>query len=274
MDATALKEMKFRGPVRFLDGAKGMAQQDYEAVDNPRFGYSWRRENRKDKGRQFYTVDGREVADLDEAAKLLAAAPDPESPHEKYKFDIERFRFSPKLNHGATRAENDAQCNADAAPFGTLRAWMGRADGGWHRGINNYAKHQREAGSDFENYRWMYDAKHAAHESYRLMYLFGADREKDTGLTCALGKKCRKCPILAHIEDAMRYDQQHNKFGSAIEDHDIDAAKVWTCLMHVTREGGHPIDGVFVANNRDREAAADEVERWADVARYSGNGGA
>ena len=48
----------FRGPVRFYDGRKGMARQDYECVAEPRFGYSWQRENRQDKGRQFYTVDG------------------------------------------------------------------------------------------------------------------------------------------------------------------------------------------------------------------------
>ena len=54
--ADILAKAKFRGPVRYGDGQNGMAQQDHECVDNPRFGYSWRRENRKDKGRVFYTV--------------------------------------------------------------------------------------------------------------------------------------------------------------------------------------------------------------------------
>lgn len=35
------------------------------------------------------------------------------------------------------------------------------------------------------------------------MRLFAADREKDTGLKCALGKACRRCEILTTIETAM-----------------------------------------------------------------------
>jgi hypothetical protein len=83
VDIDDLKKAKFRGPVAFYDGARGMARQDFECVDNPRFGCFWRRENSKDKGRTAYMVDGCEVADLDEAARLLALPPDPDSPREK-----------------------------------------------------------------------------------------------------------------------------------------------------------------------------------------------
>lgn len=77
-----LRAVKFFGPVRFSDGARGMAQQDFEGHGFPRFGRSWRRENHRDKGRFFYTVDGAEVADLETAAAKLALPPDPNSPAE------------------------------------------------------------------------------------------------------------------------------------------------------------------------------------------------
>lgn len=270
MDATVLKEMKFRGPVRFLDGRKGMAQQDFEAVDNPRFGYSWRREDRKDRGRQFYTVDGKEVANLEEAAKLLAVPPDLESPHEVYKRRVDEFKASPKLTYGASRAQNEAEMNASAGPFGTVRAWMQRAGHAYHVGINRYADTQRQEG--FDSYRWLYDAKSGAHEAYRLIYLFESDRKENTGMVCALGKRCRECPILQTIERAMIEERDNPKWPRGIEDDDIAAAKAWTCIMHVMHEKAHPIDGTFIANKNDREMAADEAERWAEVARYSERG--
>jgi hypothetical protein len=68
LSENGLKAAKFKGPVRFIDGRGGMARQDYQCVDEPRFGYFWQRNDRKDKGRQAYMVDGVEVADLAEAA--------------------------------------------------------------------------------------------------------------------------------------------------------------------------------------------------------------
>lgn len=87
----ALKAAKFRGPTVFGDGAKGMAFQEHVCVDEPRFGYTWRRENRKDRGRTFYTVDGDEVS-LEEACKRLALPPDPNSRAEKMRVYMEERR--------------------------------------------------------------------------------------------------------------------------------------------------------------------------------------
>jgi hypothetical protein len=89
----ALKAAKFRGPTVFGDGAKGMAFQKYECVDDPRFGYEWRRENRKDRGRIRYTVDGDAVAGdgdagIDEAIAKLKLPPDPNS----YAEHMRRYR--------------------------------------------------------------------------------------------------------------------------------------------------------------------------------------
>lgn len=264
MTVDELKSAVFRGPIRFLDGRKGMAQQDFECITEPRFGYSWRRESRSDKGRQFYTVDGQEVESIDAAALLLAIPPNPESPREQFRADINEIKASPKLS-GATRALSEARCNADAGPFAGIRAWMRRSSDPWHHGINNYADAQRRSGASWDDYRWMYDAKSAAHETYRLMYLFEADRQKDTGLKCAIGVRCRDCSILNTIETAMIADRQRERFPREIEDSDIDAAKVWTCIAHILSAGANPMDGVFVASKRDREDAADDAARWAAV---------
>lgn len=265
MTPQELKDALFKGPIRFLDGAKGMAQQDYECATESRFGYSWRRENHRDKGRQFYTVDGKEVVDLDEAVVLLALPADTDSPAERRRRSIEAFKSSPKISE-STRALNDAECNVSAGPFGTVRSWMRRAGSAYHSGINDYAETQRKAGSSFDDYRWLYEAKSGAHEAYRLMYLFEADRKADTGMACALGTRCRDCSILTSIESAMEKDRTNPRWPREIEDTDIDAAKAWTCITHVLSAGGHPHDGAFVENKRDRERAVDEVERWAAVA--------
>lgn len=265
--ATELSEALFKGPVRFLDGARGMAQQDYECVAIPRFGYSWRRDNHQDKGRQFYTVDGKEVADLEEAARLLAAPPDVSSPAEIRRRSIEAFKSSPKIA-GMTRALSDAECNVSAGPFGTVRSWMRRAGDAYHRGINAYADLSRKAGADFDDYRWLYEAKSGAHEAYRLVYLFRADRTADTDMVCALGTRCRDCPILTQIETAMERDRTNPSWPREIEDADIDAAKAWTCIAHVLHSHAHSHDGAFVENKRDRQLAVEDAERWAAIAAY------
>jgi hypothetical protein len=271
MNAEELRETRFKGPVRFVDGRKGMARQDYVSCAEPRFGYSWCRENRQDRGRQFYTVDGKEVADLNEAARLLALPPDPDSPNEVYRRAIDESKASPRLAN-ATRVKNDAEMNVAAGPMGTVRSWMKRADNPWHQGINRYADQQRKAGVDYDDYHWLYDAKHGAHEAYRLIYLWEADRKTDTGLVCALGIRCRDCGILKAIETAMVTERDNPRWPRDLEDADIDAAKAWTCIAHILHSGVTPHDGVFVANNQDREAAADEVDRWAEVAKYQDDG--
>lgn len=85
----SLKAAMFRGPTVFGDGAKGLAFQEHACVDEPRFGYTWRRENRKDRGRTFYTVDGDEVPTLEEACRRLALPPDPNSRAEYIRRDRE-----------------------------------------------------------------------------------------------------------------------------------------------------------------------------------------
>lgn len=253
MDLTpqALSEAKFRGPVRFYDGAGGMARQDFECIDNPRFGYYWRRENRKDHGRQSYTVDGADVADLAEACAKLAVDAAPDSPDQLLKRSVDEFRQSPKVG-GATRALSEARCNADTAPFSMTRAWMKRADHSWHVGINAYSDDERKAGREWPS--WLYAAKEAAHESYRAIYLFAADRDKDTDLQCALGKRCRDCPILQQIERSMVASRARERFPSEVEDCDIDAAKAWTCITHAMTSGQRPHDGMFLSCKNDRRA--------------------
>jgi hypothetical protein len=241
LTAEGLKAAKFRGPTAFYDGAKGMAQQDFECVIEPRFGYSWRRETRKDHGRQFYTVDGVEVADIADACRLLALPPADDSPRELMRRMFEEMR-----------AQNFAECNANAGPFGTVRAWMLRASGAWHGGINAYADQERKEGREWPSMRWLYNAKHAMHETYRGMYLFEADRKADTGLKCALGKKCRTCPILKTIEESMEISKAQGPFPSGIEDTDIDAAKVATCIAHILQTKTDIIDGAFFSTKDDR----------------------
>lgn len=248
----ALKAAKFRGPTRFADGRGGLAQQDFECVDDPRFGYSWRRESRKDRGRQFYTVDGKEVADLTEACRLLALPEDPESPRALLRQYFEDHKDSPRLNYGASTGRNQAENNASAGPFGTVRAWMQRASSAWHGGINAWAETERKAGKGFADYRWIYNAKHAMNESYRGVYLFEYDRRKDTGLTCALGKKCRTCPILSEIEKEMEASKAQERFPSGVEDSDIDAAKVATCIGHILQTKTDVVDGAFFSTKDDR----------------------
>lgn len=232
-DTDTLSKAKFRGPVRFYDGAKGMARQDFECVDEPRFGYSWERKDRTDRGRQYYTVDGREVSGFEEAAALLLSPAPVDAPLDVLRREIDEFSFSPPVGM-ATRALSEARCNGDAGPFGTIRAWIHRSDDAWHRGINALSDALRAEDKPFPH--WLYHTKSAAHETSRGMYLFTADHQKDDDLRCALGKRCRDCPILNQIETTMREEAASERFPAEIDDIDIDAAKVWTCIGHVMTE--------------------------------------
>ena len=246
----ALKKAEFRGPVRFYDGRGGMARQDFECVAEPRFGYFWQRENRKDKGRQAYTVDGKEVENLDEACRLLADPPAADSPDVLLRQSIDEFHASPPLNYGATRANSEARFNADAGPFGMVRAWTQRADHPWHVGINTLADEARKTGEAWP--RWLYQTKTAAHETYRGFYLFSRDRETASGLMCARGVKCAECPILQQIETSM-VAARTARFAREITDADIDAAKVWTCISHLLTGGTDMHEGAW-STKEDRES--------------------
>lgn len=250
--ADILAKAKFRGPVRFADGRNGMAQQDHECVDNPRFGYAWRRESRKDKGRIFYTVDGREVASLDEAARELLREPDPASPRERMKAMLSE---SP-----ADRAKRHAEMHGESfmrdGPFGMLMASYARSENAWHGGINRYSDALRERGEPFPS--WLYAVKSGTYEMARVMRLFAADRVKDAGLKCALGKACRRCEILTTIEATME-ERRTKPSGMLpprdIDDADIDAAKAMTCVGHVLTSDKevHVAEGI-VWTKEDREA--------------------
>jgi hypothetical protein len=64
----------------FLDGPRGAAQQIRRCVQHPRLCKVWARPNRKDDGREFWTVDGAECANLDEAIdRLNRPAPEDQS---------------------------------------------------------------------------------------------------------------------------------------------------------------------------------------------------
>lgn len=122
LSENGLKAAKFKGPVRFIDGRGGMARQDYQCVDEPRFGYFWQRNDRKDKGRQAYMVDGVEVADLAEAARLLALPRSETSPDALSDRSLNEFMASPQLAGTATRALSDegAWSTADDRKSGWL----------------------------------------------------------------------------------------------------------------------------------------------------------
>lgn len=139
----------------------------------------------------------------------------------------------------------------DAAPAaGTPLEWpmmplMGRTgsdfDHEWHVAINRYTEDKH--GDDWPS--WMYDAKTMAQEVPRLALLFEKERTGtlcktfrrcsccseqkhviDNHLTCALGKKCRECPILAGLDKAELHPEQR------------DWIKAWTCAGHIMANGG------------------------------------
>lgn len=266
-DAEALSKMMFRGPVRFYDGRKGMAQQDFVASDEPRFGYSWRREEYGDKGRQFYTVDGDEVADLTAAAEKLTAPPSPESKAEKLKAAHAEYERGPRIR-GCYNALSEARCNVAAGPFGQLRASLQRSEHAWHVGINRYAEDERKAGREHPG--WLYNVKSAAQETYRLMYILDVDKQHDTNLRCLLGVKCRECPILNRVEESLRAEQTSDRpFRREVTDADIDAAKIMTCLGHMLQAmpGAYMGEGM-IRSQADREDDEAESKRWAEMAAY------
>lgn len=106
----ALKQAKFRGPVVFGDGRNGMAFQMFTCTEEPRFGYEWRREDRRDRGRIRYTVDGDPVAavgdeGLPEVIEKLKLPPDPKS----YNEVMRRHREERDLKRIADKEEKEPQ---------------------------------------------------------------------------------------------------------------------------------------------------------------------
>ena len=248
---------EFRGPIRFADGRNGMAQQDFESTTIPRFGYAWRREHRDDRGTTFYLVDGLRVETLEQAAERLNAPPRENS----LTALVEQIHYEHnRAKMGARSVENVAARGAETGPFAGVYAAMHRSENPWHGGINAYSDAERKAERDWP--RWAYNAKSAAHESYRLMYLWLADHDHDTGLKCVLDVKCRECPALQAIEQAMIgareprviapdptnefFPDGHTWPGKDVWDQDIDMAKTWTCIAHVLQAApDHHWEGIL-----------------------------
>lgn len=262
--AASLKDLEFKGPVFYADGYAGMARQGFECTIEARFGYCWERKDYKDKqGRQYFTVDGKEVADLEEAATLLNQPADPESPNEVMKRWHKEYDASPHV--GYTSALSLARCDADAGPFGLVNAFMQRAGHSWHVGINKYSDISREEGTPWP--RWLYHIKSAAFEMSRLMYLWEHDRKEDTQLVCALGVRCRDCLILKTVEQTLIEERDNLKWKRDIWDKDIDAAKTLTCIGHVLAEPNLHWEGIL-ATKRDRESAEAEVAMLAEMTEH------
>src|SRR5690606_38368049 len=254
-----LKTAKFHGPIAFYDGKKGWARQDFEWPDNPRFGYAWQRETSKDQGQTFYLADGKRVDDIEEVLAILKMPPDPESPREK---KLAYFKKREPTINGCHVLPSEARCNADTGPFGPVRAVLQRVQHAWHVGINRFSDAERKAGRDCPH--WLYDAKGAAQETFRLMYLWLRERQQDTDVICALGVRCRDCPILQNIEQAL--NEERARDFRTIEDSDIDMVKTFTCINHMLQDDRRISFGEGCLHTRDdREDAAYEIERWANI---------
>jgi hypothetical protein len=62
----------------------------------------------------------------------------------------------------------------------------------WHVSVNQHQDRQREAGKDWSEARFMYEAMHMADEVPRMALLFKAERED------ALPKQHQQCSMQAH----------------------------------------------------------------------------
>lgn len=125
---------------------------------------------------------------------------------------------------------------------------------GWHVSINKYASED-----DFQNMRFMYNAKSMAFEVPRIANLFTAEREQklpqkhkqcsispeqeieNNHLTCCLGTKCSECHYLQALDGTERST-----------DEEIDLMKAWTCAAHIVSRGGDPANEGFILTKGDR----------------------
>lgn len=130
----------------------------------------------------------------------------------------------------------------------------------WHGRINDYIV----TSPDFNEMRFMYQAKNAFVEVERIQGLFKSERSgelkkvhvqcatmgsppeevKDNHLTCSLGVECRKCPFLLALE---------NKGDSnRLKDEQVDEIKAWTCVAHILSKGGDTTGEGFILTEDDR----------------------
>jgi len=122
----------------------------------------------------------------------------------------------------------------------------------WHVAINRYNTPKRHE-------RFMYEAKSMADEVPRMAMLFKAERSKelpeihqqcslsepeqviDNHLSCCLGTKCAKCPILLSLNEIDNRSPE-----------EIDIAKAWTCAAHIVSEGGDMMNEGYILTVADR----------------------
>lgn len=129
----------------------------------------------------------------------------------------------------------------------------------WHVAINKHVKSETDGGKPWDDTRFMYCAKKAADEVPRLAMLFGMDRNNSLPvehqqcsmqppvritkncLTCCLGVKARECPHLLALDKIERADPES-----------IDAAKAWTCAVHIVSQGGDASGEGYMSTEGDR----------------------
>jgi hypothetical protein len=237
-DPEDLRRLKFRGPVRYFDGAKGMARQEYEWPRNPRFGYAWARTDHKDKGSIVYTVDGADCPGIQEAVRRLGEPPADDCPSAILK----RAFTDPQW-----ALENQVGIFTTYGPFGGVKASYERAGNAWHGAVNIIAEEARAKGQTHDDIAWAYRAKDLGYEAPRMFYLFRTDRAKDQQLVCARGVRVRACGYLQTLEAKMIAAREQRP-GALIGppdvlDDDIDMAKAWTCITHILADPPAWIEG-------------------------------
>jgi hypothetical protein len=129
----------------------------------------------------------------------------------------------------------------------------------WHVAVNRHSDEWSKADKEWDEMRFMYEAKTMADEVPRMVMLFRQEREnalpqthqqcsmqapgpvKDNHLTCCKGVKTRKCPHLLALEKIARCTPD-----------DVDTAKAWTCAAHIVSTGGDMMNEGFLLRVDDR----------------------
>ena len=128
----------------------------------------------------------------------------------------------------------------------------------WHYAINEHNGGAKEGSVNFDEMKFMYDAKHAAEEVPRLAALFQMEREgkltkvhrqcshseaqpvENNHLSCCLGVKCKECPHLQALDK------------TSCSPKSKDWIKSWTCVAHILSKGGDLAGEGFLMTVDDR----------------------
>lgn len=129
----------------------------------------------------------------------------------------------------------------------------------WHVAVNRHADAWRKDGKEWDEMRFMYEAKAMADEVPRMVVLFKQEREKtlpqmhkqcsmqdavpvkDNHLSCCLGVKARECPHLLALEKIERCTPD-----------EVDTAKAWACAAHIVSQGGDHANEGYMLRVDDR----------------------